>query len=158
MATFVTGGARPLGTHAVFELMTAGHDVFIIDSLRNSKHSVQDRIELMAVTRPDLEQIHVRYRPAVRQLLTDRHLDTIIHFASVKAFDIIDLDDIPALQHCVTENKISRRNGHSRFASSARFRSSSYLPKTNTNRHPKRASGGRSALLLAGSRLTNATP
>jgi UDP-glucose 4-epimerase len=48
----VTGGAGYIGSHAVVELLAAGHDVFIIDNLCNSKASVPDRIERIAGRRP----------------------------------------------------------------------------------------------------------
>jgi len=41
----VTGGAGYIGSHTVVELMAAGHEVFVIDNLCNSKASVLDRIE-----------------------------------------------------------------------------------------------------------------
>lgn len=41
----VTGGAGYIGSHTVVELMAAGHDVFVVDNLANSKLSVLDRIE-----------------------------------------------------------------------------------------------------------------
>ncbi|MBI3528517.1 MAG: UDP-glucose 4-epimerase GalE [Betaproteobacteria bacterium] len=85
MTIFVTGGTGYIGSHTVVELMTAGHDVFIIDNLHNSKASVLDRIERIAGRRPGFAQIDVRDRPALRQLFADHHFDAVIHFAGLKA-------------------------------------------------------------------------
>jgi len=81
----ITGGTGYIGSHTVVELMAAGHDVFIIDNLCNSKVSVLDRIEHIASRRPGFARIDVRDRPALRQLLADHHFDAIIHFAGLKA-------------------------------------------------------------------------
>src|SRR5690606_28376540 len=44
----VTGGTGYIGSHTVVELMAAGHEVFIIDNLSNSKPAVLDRIARIA--------------------------------------------------------------------------------------------------------------
>ncbi len=81
----ITGGTGYIGSHTVVELMAAGHDVFIIDNLCNSKVSVLDRIERIAGRRPGFAQIDVRDRPALRQLFADHRFDAVIHFAGLKA-------------------------------------------------------------------------
>ena len=81
----ITGGTGYIGSHTVVELMAAGHDVFIIDNLCNSKASVLDRIQRIAGRRPRFEQIDVRDRPALRRLLASHRLDAVIHFAGLKA-------------------------------------------------------------------------
>ena len=81
----VTGGTGYIGSHAVVELIAAGHDVFIVDNLCNSKASVLDRIQLIAGRRPGFAQIDVRDRPALRQLLASRRFDAVVHFAGLKA-------------------------------------------------------------------------
>jgi len=43
----ITGGTGYIGSHTVVELMAAGHDVFVIDNLCNSKASVVDRSDTM---------------------------------------------------------------------------------------------------------------
>jgi UDP-glucose 4-epimerase len=81
----VTGGTGYIGSHTVVELMAAGHDVFIIDNLCNSKASVLDRIERIAGRRPGFARIDIRDRPALRQLFADHRFDAVIHFAGLKA-------------------------------------------------------------------------
>ena len=81
----VTGGTGYIGSHTVVELMAAGHDVFIIDNLCNSKASVLDRIERIAGRRPGFAQIDIRDRDALRKLFSTRRFDAVIHFAGLKA-------------------------------------------------------------------------
>lgn len=81
----VTGGAGYIGSHTVVELIAAGHDVFIVDNLCNSKASVLDRIERIAGRRPGFAQIDVRDRNALRRLFASHGFDAVIHFAGLKA-------------------------------------------------------------------------
>jgi len=81
----ITGGAGYIGSHTTVEFLSAGHDVFIIDNLHNSKASVLDRIERIAGRRPAFAQIDIRDRPALRQLFSSHHFDAVVHFAGLKA-------------------------------------------------------------------------
>jgi len=81
----ITGGTGYIGSHTVVELMAAGHDVFVIDNLCNSKASVLDRIQRIVGRRPRFEQIDIRDRPALRKVLASHRLDAVIHFAGLKA-------------------------------------------------------------------------
>jgi UDP-glucose 4-epimerase len=81
----VTGGTGYIGSHTVVELMTAGHDVFVIDNFCNSKTSVLDRVQRIAGRRPEFRQTDVRDRPALRQLFANRRFDAVVHFAGLKA-------------------------------------------------------------------------
>jgi len=81
----VTGGTGYIGSHTVVELMTAGHEVFVIDNLCNSKASVLDRVQRITGRRPEFQQIDVRDRPALRQLFASRRFDAVVHFAGLKA-------------------------------------------------------------------------
>jgi len=85
MNCLVTGGAGYIGSHAVVELLAAGHDVFVIDNLCNSKASVLDRIERISGRRPRFAQVDIRDRPALRKVLTTHTFDAVIHFAGLKA-------------------------------------------------------------------------
>jgi UDP-glucose 4-epimerase len=85
MAILITGGTGYIGSHTTVELMAAGHDVFTVDNLCNSKASVLDRIERIAGRRPGFARVDVRDRPALRQLLATHRFDAVIHFAGLKA-------------------------------------------------------------------------
>ncbi len=81
----VTGGTGYIGSHTVVELMTAGHEVFVIDNLCNSKASVLDRVQRITGRRPEFRQTDIRDRPALRQLFASRRFDAVVHFAGLKA-------------------------------------------------------------------------
>jgi UDP-glucose 4-epimerase len=81
----VTGGTGYIGAHTVVELLAAGHDIFIIDNLCNSKLTVLDRIERIAGRRPRFAQIDIRDRGALRKLFAGQRFDAVIHFAGLKA-------------------------------------------------------------------------
>jgi UDP-glucose 4-epimerase len=81
----VTGGTGYIGSHTAVELMAAGHEVFIIDNLCNSKAPVLDRIERIAGQRPPFAQIDIRDRPALRALFAGNRFDAVVHFAGLKA-------------------------------------------------------------------------
>jgi UDP-glucose 4-epimerase len=65
--------------------MAAGHSVFIIDNLSNSKPGVLDRIERIAGHRPAFAELDIRDRTGLRQLFAANPFDTVIHFAGLKA-------------------------------------------------------------------------
>ena len=81
----VTGGAGYIGSHAVVELLAAGHAVFIADNLCNSKSSVIDRIETIAGRRPAFAELDMRDRDGLRKLFSKHSFDAVLHFAGLKA-------------------------------------------------------------------------
>lgn len=81
----VTGGTGYIGSHTTVELLTADHDVFIVDNLCNSKISVLDRIERVTGRRPEFANIDIRDRSALRRLFAEHRFDAVIHFAGLKA-------------------------------------------------------------------------
>jgi len=81
----ITGGTGYIGSHTAVELLVAGHDVFIIDNLCNSKASVLDRVERIAGKRPEFAQVDIRDRTALRALFSGHQFDAVIHFAGLKS-------------------------------------------------------------------------
>jgi UDP-glucose 4-epimerase len=81
----VTGGTGCIGSHTVVELMAAGRDVVIIDSLCNSKPSVLDRVDRITGRRPRFEQIDVRDRAGLRRIFASHRFEAVLHFAGLKA-------------------------------------------------------------------------
>ena len=81
----ITGGTGYIGSHTAVELLAAGHDVFIIDNLCNSKVSVLDRIERIAGRRPGFAKADLRDRPALRKVFSAHRFDAVVHFAGLKA-------------------------------------------------------------------------
>lgn len=81
----VTGGTGYIGSHTVVEMLTAGHDVLIVDNLCNSKAPVVDRIARITGCTPEFVQADIRDRKAMRNLFSRHDFDAVIHFAGLKA-------------------------------------------------------------------------
>jgi len=81
----VTGGTGYIGSHTVVELMAAGHEVFIVDNLSNSKRSVLDRIALITGSHPGFAELDLRDRDGMRRLFQTHNFDAVMHFAGLKA-------------------------------------------------------------------------
>ena len=85
MRVLVTGGAGYIGAHAVKQLVESGHDVVVVDNLRNSRRESLSRVtELTGRAFPFVEA-DVRDRPALDALFRDHAVDAVIHFAGLKA-------------------------------------------------------------------------
>ncbi len=82
----VTGGAGYIGSHTCIELMSAGHEVIVVDNLCNSKYESLRRVERIA-GRPvaAFVQADVRDREALRAVFGAHAIDAVIHFAGLKA-------------------------------------------------------------------------
>src|SRR6266705_4518098 len=81
----VTGGTGYVGSHTCVELMQAGYEVCIVDSLVNSRASVAARIARLAGRRVELQTGDMRDRAFLDRVLSDRRYAAVIHFAGLKA-------------------------------------------------------------------------
>ncbi len=81
----LTGATGYIGSHTAVELIQNGHEVLIIDNLSNSKIQALDGIKRITGIRPEFEQIDLRYKDQILDLLS-RHKDIegVIHFAAFK--------------------------------------------------------------------------
>ena len=83
MKILVTGGAGYIGSHTVLELLNAGHQVCVFDSLEKSTLKNLDEIKLM--TRKEIAFVKgdlLSYDLA--SLLKEQSTDAVIHFAGYK--------------------------------------------------------------------------
>lgn len=85
MKILVTGGAGFIGSHTCVELLNSGYEVIIVDNLLNSKASVVDRVATITGKRPTLVQADVRDQSALRGIFSTHKIDSVIHFAGLKA-------------------------------------------------------------------------
>lgn len=85
MRVLVTGGAGYIGSHTCIELLAAGHEVFVVDSLCNGHLEAIKRVQkisnqIIGFTRADirdcehLDNVFDQFRP-----------DAVMHFAGLKA-------------------------------------------------------------------------
>jgi len=66
-------------------LIEAGHEVFILDNLSNSKPEVLNRIERIAGKRPEFYQADIRDKAALDKIIGEVKPQSVIHFAGLKA-------------------------------------------------------------------------
>ena len=86
MKVLVTGGAGFIGSHTVVELISAGHEVHIIDNFINSSPRVIQRLE--DITGQTIHWTKGDIRDAsFLDAFFDEHrgIDAVIHFAALKA-------------------------------------------------------------------------
>ena len=85
MKILVTGGAGYIGSHTCVELISAGHEVVIVDNLCNSKFSVLARIQEISGQTVSFAQVDIRNRAALEVVFNKHRIDAVIHFAGLKA-------------------------------------------------------------------------
>ena len=85
MTILVTGGTGYIGSHTVVQLLEAGHEVLVLDNLCNSKAQVIDRIAKIAGKAPGFIEGDVRDSALLRELFAKHAIETVIHFAGLKA-------------------------------------------------------------------------
>ncbi len=85
MRVLVTGGAGYIGSHICVELLAAGHDVVVVDNLRNSKVAALARVREISGCTPPFVQADLRDEGALKALFQDFAFDAVIHFAGLKA-------------------------------------------------------------------------
>lgn len=81
----VTGGAGYIGSHTVIELLAAGHEVVVVDSLANAHPAVLPRLQRLARAEIPFYQIDVRDVSRMQELLQRHQIEAVIHFAGRKA-------------------------------------------------------------------------
>ena len=85
MAVLVTGGAGYIGSHTVVELLKAGQDVVVVDNFCNSHPVVLERIAQIAGRSPTFHELDVRDGAALAEVFGQHQIDSVIHFAGLKA-------------------------------------------------------------------------
>lgn len=81
----VTGGAGYIGSHACVELLEAGYDVVVVDNLSNSKLESLTRVQRITGKPLLFEAVDIRDKAGLSQVFANHEVDTVIHFAGLKA-------------------------------------------------------------------------
>jgi len=81
----VTGGAGFIGSHTTLELLRAGRDVVVLDSLVNSRREAVERVAALAGRVVPFVEADVRDRAALDALFARYPVRAVIHFAGLKA-------------------------------------------------------------------------
>ena len=87
MHILVTGGAGYIGSHTCLELLTAGHEVTVVDNLSNAKEESLRRVMDLTGRKLIFHQLDLRDREALRTVFTTTAAPfaAVIHFAGLKA-------------------------------------------------------------------------
>jgi UDP-glucose 4-epimerase len=85
MAILVTGGAGYIGSHTCLELLRAGREVVVVDNLCNSNEESLRRVRRLAGRDLTFHRADLRDAAALEQVFAAHRLDSVIHFAGLKA-------------------------------------------------------------------------
>ena len=85
MRVLVTGGAGYIGSHTLVELLTEGHEAFIIDNLSNGHEEALSRVKQLANKDFGFAKGDIRDRDAVDEAFAEFKPEAVIHFAGLKA-------------------------------------------------------------------------
>ena len=83
--TLVTGGAGYIGSHTLIELINNNFEVVVIDNLANSSRESLRRVEQIAGYEIPFIEADVRDQSALDDIFTTYDIDSVIHFAGLKA-------------------------------------------------------------------------
>ncbi len=85
MSVLITGGAGYIGSHTCVEMLNAGYDVVVIDNLDNSSAKALDRVEKITGKSLKFYENDVRDKDALRKIFRENSIESVIHFAGLKA-------------------------------------------------------------------------
>lgn len=85
MKVLLTGGSGYIGSHVAVVLMSAGHDVVIVDNLSNSDISVIDRIGEITGRKPRFRFGEVADVDLLKDVIRRNGIDSVIHLAGLKS-------------------------------------------------------------------------
>ncbi len=85
MTVFVTGGTGFIGSHTVISLLQSGFDVVILDNLCNSSAKILPRLHQISGKSVPFYEGDIRDREVLRRIFAEHDIDSVIHFAGLKA-------------------------------------------------------------------------
>lgn len=85
MRILVTGGAGYIGSHTCVELLSAGYEIIVVDSLINSREEAIVRIQEISGRKLFFHKVDLLDKPALDVVFRHTPIDAVIHFAGLKA-------------------------------------------------------------------------
>ena len=85
MAILVTGGAGYIGSHTVVELLNQGKEIVVLDNLSNSSEISLERVKQITGKAVRFYQGDILDRDILRRIFAENPIDSVIHFAGLKA-------------------------------------------------------------------------
>jgi UDP-glucose 4-epimerase len=85
MRILVTGGAGYIGSHTCVELLMAGYDVTVVDSLIGSRQESIRRVAEISGREPHFYKVDLLDKTRLAAVFQDSRFDAVIHFAGLKA-------------------------------------------------------------------------
>ena len=85
MRVLVTGGAGYIGSHTCVDLLEAGHEVIVVDSLINSREESIRRIEEITGRKLLFHEVDLLDQEPLEAVFQESRIDAVIHFAGLKA-------------------------------------------------------------------------
>ena len=81
----VTGGAGYIGSHTVLQLLLSNYSVIVLDNLENSSVESLKRVCEIADKKIEFVEGDVRDKKVLNKLFSEYHVESVIHFAGLKA-------------------------------------------------------------------------
>jgi UDP-glucose 4-epimerase len=81
----VTGGAGYIGSHTVLQLLETNHQVIVLDNLCNASRESLTRVEALTGKKTIFVEGDIRDRTILELLFSKHKIDSVIHFAGLKA-------------------------------------------------------------------------
>lgn len=85
MRVLVTGGAGYIGSHTCLELLRAGHEVYVVDSLYNGHLEAIERVRRLSNRELGFRKCDVRDTSAIDEVFAEFKPAAVVHFAGLKA-------------------------------------------------------------------------
>ncbi len=81
----LTGGAGYIGSHMLFELLTANYEVVVLDNLCNSNMTAINRVQQMTGKACHFVEGDIRDAGCLTDLFNQYAIDAVLHFAGLKS-------------------------------------------------------------------------
>lgn len=90
----LTGGAGFIGSHTYAALVEAGYTVSILDSFKNARRDVPERLEQITGRVVPVIEADIRDRGDIRAVFSGQDFDAVVHFAALKSVPDGEADPI----------------------------------------------------------------